>query len=72
VTFFVSQQKFFHSNNILTITKGDLMELLHDINVISLSKNFYLLDRVSSRRKDEVNRSDGCRVIINSLQDLGL
>jgi hypothetical protein len=56
----------------LTITEGDSVELLVDVNVVGLGKFLDFKDGVGTRGEDEVNRSDGCGVIIYRLQDLSL
>jgi len=72
VTFFVSELEFVQGNNILTITEGDGVKLLVDVNTIRLGELLYLKDGICTGREDEVNRSDGCGVIIDRLQDLRL
>jgi hypothetical protein len=72
VTFFVSELEFVQSDDILTVTESDSVELLEDVNVVGLSKSLDFKDGVGTRGKDEVNRSDGSGVIIYRLQDLSL
>lgn len=72
VTFFVSYCEFFQSDDILTVTKSDSVELLVNVNIVGLGEFLDFEDGVGTRGKDEVNRSNGCGVIINRLQDLSL
>lgn len=57
LAFFVSHIEELVSNNILTLSKGNLSELLSGVESMLDSQSLHILNRVGSRRKNEVDGS---------------
>ena len=56
MAFFVGKVKFLGSDNVLSLTKSNLVQLLDWVNVVCLRKSLDIFDRVGSWRKDEEDR----------------
>lgn len=70
MSFFVSHIEELVGNNVLTLSKGDLSKLLSGIKSVFDGKSLHVLDRVGSRRQDEVDGSGGCGVSIRREENL--
>lgn len=70
LAFFVSHFEEVHGDDVLTLTEGNLVELLSGIKTEALGQTLYVLNRIGSRRKNKEYGSHGARVSVRRGQNL--